>query len=74
MSETLDRVSFTDKGKLDEVFGSHGAHLERMGKDSWFLIFYHADGSESAFWFKSKDLEKPFWEKREPLPAIGDRA
>ena len=59
----MDRVDFTD-GKLDEIVSSRGAHLERLGKNRWFLIFYHADGSETALWFSSRDLRKPFWETR----------
>lgn len=61
-----DRVDFTDKGTLDEVVSSAGAHLEHMGGNRWFLIFQHADGTETAFWFGSKDLKKPFWETRQP--------
>jgi hypothetical protein len=59
-----DRISFTDKGQLDEVVASGGAHLEHMGKDRWFLLFCHEDGTETAIWFGSRDLRKPFWEKR----------
>ena len=76
-----DRVDFKDDGTLDEVFASGGAHLERTSKNRWFLIFYHEDGTSSAFWFKSKELTKPFWEKRpkrgefhgEPQPATPDK-
>lgn len=63
-----DRVTFTEKGRLDEVVASRGAHLEHMGGNSWFLSLLHADGTETAIWFDSKDLKKPFWEKREPRP------
>lgn len=63
-----DRVTFTDKGRLDEVCSSRGAHLEHMDGKRWFLTFYHEDGTESAFWFESKDLKQPFWETR---PARG---
>jgi hypothetical protein len=68
MSESLDRVTFVD-GKLDEVVGSRGAHLECMGGKRWFLLIEHDDGTESAFWFSSKDLKKPFWETRSPRPV-----
>lgn len=54
MSE--DRVSYDDKGKLDEIVGTRGAHLERMSKNEWFLSIWHADGTETAIWFSSKDL------------------
>lgn len=65
MSESGDRVTFKG-GKLDEAFGTGFAHLEHMGGNEWFLLIGRADGSESAFWFTSKDLKKPFWEKRPP--------
>lgn len=68
-SEIQDRVDFVD-GRLDEIVSARGAHLEHMDKNRWFLIFYHADGTETAIWFSSKDLKKPFWETREPRPAI----
>lgn len=58
-----DRVTF-EEGRLDEVVSSRGAHLEHMDGNQWFLIFYHEDGTETAFWFSSKDLKKPFWETR----------
>jgi hypothetical protein len=61
-----DRVDFNEDGTLDEVVSTRGAHLECMGGKRWFLIFYHEDGTESAFWFDSKDLKRPFWEKRGP--------
>lgn len=59
-----DRVDFTDKGTLDEVVCSAGAHLESMGGNRWFLEFQHEDGTSTALWFASKDLRKPFWETR----------
>lgn len=68
MSETIDRVDFQND-ELDEVVAGRGAHLERIGKDRWFLIFYHTDGTETALWFSSKDLKRPFLEKREPGAA-----
>ena len=61
-----DRVDFTEKGTLDEIVSSRGAHLECMGGSRWFLSFQHADGTETAVWFSSRELRKPFWEKREP--------
>ena len=63
-SDDPNRVTFNDDGTLDEVCSTRGAHLEHMHGNEWFLIFYHEDGTESAFWFNSKDLEKPFWETR----------
>lgn len=61
-----ERVTFNEDGSLDEVYAARGAHLEHMDGDNWFLIFYNQDGTEAAFWFKSKDLKKPFWETRPP--------
>lgn len=61
-----DRVTFNDDGTLDEVCGSRYAHLEHMHGNSWFLLVGHDDGTETAIWFKSKDLRRPFWEMREP--------
>jgi hypothetical protein len=66
MTETADRVSFTENGTLDEIVASRGAHLERVGKSEWFLTFGHGDGSETALWFTSKDLVRPNLEKRAP--------
>lgn len=66
-----DRVDFVD-GELDEIVASKGAHLERLDKSRWFILFEHEDGSETAIWFSSKDLAKPFWETRpaaRPLPG-----
>lgn len=66
-----ERVTFYDDGTLDEVYAARGAHLERMGGNRWFLIFYNEDGTEAAFWFTSKDLKKPFWETRPARPMTG---
>lgn len=60
-----DRVDFTEKGALDEIVSTRGAHLECMGGDRWFLSFQHEDGSETAVRFSSRDLRRPFLEKRE---------
>ena len=62
----MDRVEFQDE-ELDEIVSTSGAHLERLGDDQWFLIFYHADGTQTALWFESEDLVKPKWETR-PAP------
>jgi hypothetical protein len=64
-----DRVDFNEDGTLDEVCSAKGAHLEHLGGKRWFLTFQHADGTSSAFWFKSKGLKQPFYEKREPSSA-----
>lgn len=65
MSEMADRVSYDDKGQMDEVVGSRGAHLERLGKHDWFLSIEHADGSSTALWFTSKNFPS-LMETREP--------
>lgn len=62
-----DRVTF-EAGRLDEVCGSRGAHLEHMDGDRWFLLIGHDDGTETAIWFSSRDLKKPFYERRGPRP------
>ncbi len=59
----MDRREFID-GTLDEIVCTKGAHLEHIGKNRWFLIFCHEDGTETALWFTSRDLRKPFWEIR----------
>lgn len=59
-----DRVTFDESGQLDEVVGTAGAHLERLGDNQWFLVFDHTDGSQSAFWFSSRNLHKQKGEKR----------
>lgn len=66
MNDDPDRVTFNENGTLDEVCGTGFAHLEHMDKNSWFLLIGHADGTETAIWFSSKDLKRPFWEKRGP--------
>lgn len=58
-----DRVTFEGM-HLDEICGSRGAHLECMGGNRWFLLIGHDDGTETAIWFSSKDLRKPFYERR----------
>lgn len=63
---SIDRVSFTEAGRLDEVYASHGSHLEHLGGNRWFLLFSRDDGTEFAVWFTSKDLRRPFMELREP--------
>ncbi|MHA6684515.1 hypothetical protein [Mesorhizobium sp. A556] len=71
MSENIvDRIEF-DGSRLDEIVAARGAHLEHMGRDRWFLAFYHEDGTETAIWFTSKDLKKPPLEKRFPRHHAG---
>lgn len=62
----VDRVDFTEKGTLDEIVSTRGAHIECMGGANWFLEFQHEDGTSTALWFTSRSLCKPFWEKRGP--------
>jgi hypothetical protein len=49
-----NRIEYDDKGKLDEVVTNGGAHLERMGKRSWFLNCIREDGSSFAVWIDGK--------------------
>lgn len=63
-----DRREFVD-GKLDEIVSTRGAHLERLSTCDWFLSFQHEDGTETAIWFTSHSLIKPFWEIRPPREA-----
>ena len=65
IEDSNDRVTF-EGGRLDEVFGSRHAHLEHTFGDRWFLLIGHDDGTETAIWFSSRDLRKPFMERREP--------
>ena len=65
---TRDGVFFSGD-KLDEVCGQY-VHLEHMDGNRWFLLVGHKDGTESAFWFGSKDLKRPFWEKRGRRPRL----
>lgn len=67
-----DRREFID-GKLDEIVSTAGAHLERIDKNRWSLIFYHANGTETALWFTSKDLRTPFWEIRGNVVKVPGR-
>jgi hypothetical protein len=68
---SLDRVTFPG-GKLDEICGSQFAHLEHMGGSSWFLLVGHDDGTETAVWFRSKDLRQPSYERRPPRKAASE--
>lgn len=68
MSESIDRISYGDDGKLDEIVGTRGAHLERMTKNEWYLSIWHADGTETAIWFNSKDLPQMI-ERRDAAPS-----
>ncbi|MBK4215102.1 hypothetical protein JJJ17_04095 [Paracoccus caeni] len=47
-----ERATYNDKGKLDEVFTTGSAHLERLSKKNWFLSCERADGSSLAVWFE----------------------
>lgn len=72
-SDGRDRITFDEDGTLDEVCSTRGAHLENMGGGHWFLIFQHKDGTETAIWFDSKNLRKPFWEERVPRQKQGPK-
>ena len=60
-----DRVTFV-RGQLDEIVGTGTAHLERLASGRWFLSIGHDDGSETAIWFESESLRRPFIERRHP--------
>lgn len=47
-----NRVTYDDKGELDEVCTDGGAHLERLSNKTWWLSCQRADGSEFCIWFK----------------------
>ena len=49
-----ERISYDDKGQLDEVITSGGAHLERMDRNSWFLVMLRNDGSGFCVWIEGK--------------------
>lgn len=66
-----DRVTFTDKGTLDEIVASGGAQLEHMGGQRWFLEFVNANGSSVAVNFTSPDLHEVKPEFR-AAPAKGE--
>lgn len=46
-----NRVTYDDKGRLDEVVTDAGAHLERLSRDTWFLSMERSDGSSFCVWF-----------------------
>jgi hypothetical protein len=50
-----ERVTYDERGLLDEVVTAGGAHLERMSggekRGRWFLNMIRADGSEFCVWF-----------------------
>ena len=59
----MNRVTYDDKGRLDEVVTDGGAHLECMGGNQWFLSMGRADGSEFCLHFTAKIT---MTEEREP--------
>lgn len=73
MTEAGERVAWNDDGTLDEVFGARHAHLEHMGGGKWYLSVGMSDGRDVVFWFKSKDLRKPYWEERKPSPTAREQ-
>jgi hypothetical protein len=68
---SLDRVTF-EGGRLDEVVGRGFAHLEHMHGHHWFLLIGHDDGTETAIWFDSKSLKRPFYERRTARTGQGE--
>lgn len=51
-----NRVEWTHDGLLDEIVTDGGAHLERTGKDRWFLECHRKDGTSIAVWIDGKVL------------------
>lgn len=49
-----ERVTYDERGRLDEVVTTGGAHLERIGKRRWFLEMQRADGSSVCLWFRGE--------------------
>lgn len=49
-----NRIQRDERGDLGEVVTDGGAHLERMGKDRWFLNCVRSDGSSYALWIHGK--------------------
>lgn len=64
-----ERVTYDDRGQLDEVVTAGGAHLERMSggdkRGRWFLLMQRADGSEFCVWFEGAVT---LTEERPPRP------
>jgi len=48
------RLKLDRKGRIDEVVSNGGGHLERLGKNDWFLNLVNADGSSVAVWIAGK--------------------
>jgi hypothetical protein len=48
------RIELDRKGRIDEVVSDGGGHLERLGKNDWFLNLVNADGSSVAVWISGK--------------------
>lgn len=59
-----DRVIYDEDGRLDEIVGSGGAHLECLGYNNWWLKIYHGDGSSTALWWSSEDCPVDIDEER----------
>lgn len=51
---TNERITYTEKGKLDEAVTNGPAHLEFLGKKRWFLSLTRSDGTELRIWFQGK--------------------
>lgn len=49
-----NRVTYDDKGKLDEIVTDAGVHLEHLGGKNWFLGAMRSDGTEVRVWFTGK--------------------
>ena len=52
-----ERIDYDDDGELDEIVVNGGAHLERMGEKSWFLLMHRQDGTSVGVWFRGKVVQ-----------------
>jgi hypothetical protein len=51
---SANRVTYDDKGNLDEIVTDAGVHLEDLGGNRWFLGASRSDGTEIRVWFNGK--------------------
>lgn len=49
-----NRVTYDDKGNLDEIVTDAGVHLEDLGGNRWFLACARSDGTEIRVWIRGK--------------------
>ena len=54
LPRSANRVTYDDKGRLDEIVTDAGVHLEDLGGNRWFLGALRSDGTEVRVWFQGK--------------------